>query len=112
MKNGNSSVASAYSAVVSLTNTNKLQIPSGIKLTVNKNASFTISWAKTTGADKYEIYLKTADDSYRLLKTVTTNSTTIGGAVKGKKYTYKIKAVNSKNSKIASDYTSEFSGVY
>ena len=112
VKNGNSSVASAYSAVVSLTNTNKLQIPSGIKLTVNKNASFTISWAKTTGADKYEIYLKTADDSYRLLKTVTTNSTTIGGAVKGKKYTYKIKAVNSKNSKIASDYTSEFSGVY
>ena len=92
-------MASAYSAVVSLTNTNKLQIPSGIKLTVNKN-------------DKYEIYLKTADDSYRLLKTVTTNSTTIGGAVKGKKYTYKIKAVNSKNSKIASDYTSEFSGVY
>ncbi len=107
----NSAITSAFSSAVSAINNKKLVTPIP-KIKVNSNASFTLSWNTVIGADTYEIYLKTANGSYRLLKTVNTNSATIGGAVKGKTYTYKVRAVNSKNSTVTSAFSSELSGIY
>ncbi|MDE5671142.1 MAG: leucine-rich repeat protein [Eubacterium sp.] len=106
----NSNLVSAYSAAVSAKNTICL-VPPIPTIRTNKNASFTLSWNAVAGAAKYEIYLRKADGSYRLLKTATTNSVTVGGAVKGKTYTYKVRAVNNNNT-ITSAYSSEISGVY
>ena len=100
----NSAVTSAFSTAVTATNTKKLQTPT-LKATVNANGGFTISWNKISGADKYDVYYDNGT-GYKLLRTVTGTSTTTGTAPYGKKYSYKVRAVNSKNSTITSAFSS------
>ena len=108
LKSSNSAITSAFSNAVTGTNTKKLQTPSGVKLKKNKNGSFTISWSKVTGANKYQVYLyDTKTKKYKLYKTTTSANVTTGKATKGKTYQYKIRAVRNNNSKA----TSAFSGV-
>ncbi len=100
----NKSAASAYSSVVNAKNTKKLQTPA-LKVAVNKNGSFKLSWGKVTGAEKYELYIKQANGSYKLMKTTTATSFTTAVAAKGKTYSYKIRAVTSKNKNATSNYS-------
>ncbi|MDE6751660.1 MAG: leucine-rich repeat domain-containing protein, partial [Eubacterium sp.] len=93
----NKSAASAYSSVVNAKNTKKLQAPTA-KVTVNANGSFKISWNKVTGATKYGIYMKQANDSYKWIKTVTGTSWTTAVAAYGKQYSYKVLAANNNKS--------------
>ena len=93
------------------TNTKKLQTPGGAKATVNKNGSFTISWNKVTGADKYQVYIyDTKTKKYKLYKTTTANKVTTGVAAKGKTYQYKIRALKSSKSSITSAFTGAVKG--
>ncbi|MDE6110679.1 MAG: hypothetical protein K2F65_02050, partial [Eubacterium sp.] len=97
-------VKSAFSSVVTATNTTKLLTPTA-KATVNANGSFTISWNTVTGADKYELYIKQADGSYKLMKTTTAISITTAVAAQGKTYSYKVRAVTKQNSSATSNYS-------
>ncbi len=101
----NKSAASAYSSVVNAKNTKKLQTPT-LKVTVNSNGTFKLSWNKVTGAEKYELYIKQANGSYKLMKTTTATSFTTAFATYGKQYSYKMRAVTSKNKSAASAYSS------
>ena len=103
-----SSVSSEFSNAVNGTNTKKLQAPTA-KLTQNANGSFTISWNKIAGADKYEIYVDNGS-GYKVFRTVTTTSTTTGTVPYGKKYIYKVKAVNSKISSVSSEFSNAVNG--
>ena len=100
----NKSAASAYSSVVNAKNTKKLQTPT-LKVTVNSNGTFKLSWNKVTGATSYQIYMKQANGSYKLIKTTSSTSFTTAVASKGKTYSYKIRAVTSKNKNAASNYS-------
>ena len=100
----NKSAASAYSSVVNAKNTKKLQTPS-LKVAVNKNGSFKLSWGKVTGATSYQIYMKQSNGTYKLIKTTTSTSFTTAVASKGKTYSYKVRAVTSKNKNATSDYS-------
>ncbi|MDE6110381.1 MAG: hypothetical protein K2F65_00550, partial [Eubacterium sp.] len=100
----NSSATSNYSNVVSATNTKKLQTPTA-KAVVNANGSFTISWNAVAGATSYQLYIKQADGSYRLMKTTTAISYTTAVAAQGKTYSYKVRAVTNQNSSAASNYS-------
>ncbi|GFI70996.1 hypothetical protein IMSAG250_00181 [Clostridiales bacterium] len=102
--NDNTSAKSEFSSAVSATNNKKLQTPA-LKVAVNKNGSFKLSWGKVTGAEKYELYIKQANGSYKLMKTTTATSFTTAVASKGKTYSYKIRAVTSKNKNAASNYS-------
>ena len=95
---------SAYSSVVNAKNTKKLQTPT-MKATVNANGTFKLSWNKVTGADKYELYIKQANGSYKLMKTTTATSFTTAYATYNKQFSYKMRAINSKNKSIASAYS-------
>ena len=111
VKNNKSAVTSAFSNAVTATNTKKLQTPGGAKATVNKNGSFTISWNKVTGADKYQVYIyDTKTKKYKLYKTTTANKVTTGVAAKGKTYQYKIRALKSSKSSITSAFTGAVKG--
>ena len=100
----NSSATSAYSAAVNAKNTKKLQTPS-LKVAVNKNGSFKLSWGKVTGATSYQIYMKQSNGSYKLIKTTSSTSFTTAVAAKGKTYSYKVKAVTGKNKNATSSYS-------
>ncbi len=86
-------------------NHKKLTAPAGVKVVVNKNGTFTLSWNKVTGADKYELYIKQANGSYKRMKATTANSFTTAVA-KGKAYSYKVRAVKNSNGSAASAYSS------
>ena len=101
----NSSATSAYSAAVNAKNTKKLQTPS-LKVAVNKNGSFKLTWGKVTGATSYQLYIKQANGSYKLMKTTSSTSFTTAVAAKGKTYSYKVRAVTSKNKNATSNYSS------
>ena len=105
MKAVKGSTKSDYSNVVNATNNKKLQTPT-LKVAVNSNGTFKMTWNKVTGATSYQIYYKQTDGSYKLLKTVTGTSYTSGFAQYGKQYSYKMKAVTSKNSSATSNYSS------
>ena len=100
----NNKSAQTFSNVVNAKNTKKLQTPS-LKVAVNKNGSFKLSWGKVTGAEKYELYIKQANGSYKLMKTTTATSFTTAVASKGKTYSYKVRAVTSKNKNATSNYS-------
>ena len=99
-----SKVYSDFSNVVSATNKVKLSAPTMKDVVVNSNGSFKLSWNSVAGADKYELYIKQADGSYKLMKTTTATSFTTAFATYGKQYSYKAKAINSKN-KVYSDFS-------
>ncbi len=100
----NNKSAQTFSNVVNAKNTKKLQTPS-LKVAVNKNGSFKLSWGKVAGAEKYELYIKQANGSYKLMKTTTSTSFTTAVAAKGKTYSYKMVAVTSKNKNATSNYS-------
>ena len=100
----NNKSADAFSNVVNAKNTKKLQTPS-LKVAVNKNGSFKLSWGKVTGATSYQIYMKQANGTYKLIKTTTSTSFTTAVASKGKTYSYKVRAVTSKNKNATSNYS-------
>ena len=100
----NNKSAQTFSNVVNAKNTKKLQTPS-LKVAINKNGSFKLSWGKVAGAEKYELYIKQANGSYKLMKTTTATSFTTAVAAKGKTYSYKIRAVTSKNKNATSNYS-------
>ncbi len=99
-----SKVYSDFSNVVSATNKVKLSSPTMKDVVVNSNGSFKLSWNSVAGADKYELYIRQADGSYKLMKTTTATSFTTAFATYGKQYSYKAKAVDSK-SKVYSDFS-------
>ena len=100
----NNKSAQTFSNVVNAKNTKKLTTPS-LKATVNKNGSFKLSWGKVTGATSYQIYMKQANGSYKLIKTTSSTSFTTAVASKGKTYSYKVRAVTSKNKNATSNYS-------
>ncbi len=62
--------------------------------------SIKMSWAKAAGAAGYEVYRSdTKNGTYKLLKTVTTNSCTNSGLKAGSKYYYKVRAYKTVNGK-------------
>ncbi len=62
--------------------------------------SIKMSWAKVTGAAGYEIYRSDEKSgTYKLIKTVTTNSCTNSGLKAGSKYYYKVRAYKTVNGK-------------
>ncbi len=89
---------------VNAKNTKKLTTPS-LKATVNKNGSIKLSWGKVAGATSYQIYMKQSNGSYKLIKTTTSTSFTTAVASKGKTYSYKVRAVTSKNKNATSNYS-------
>ncbi len=80
--NDNTSAKSEFSSAVSATNNKKLETPS-LKVAVNKNGSFKLSWGKVTGAEKYELYIKQANGSYKLMKTTTATSFYNSSSIQG-----------------------------
>ncbi len=105
-----SKVYSDFSNVVSATNNKRLSTPSNVKLTVNSAPSFTISWNAVSGANQYEVYLY-QNGSFKKIRTVTANKTTLNNPIKGKQYIYKIRATDSKNNAV-SDYSATVNGRY
>ena len=101
----NNKSAQTFSNVVNAKNTKKLTTPT-LKVAVNKNGSFKLSWGKVTGATSYQIYMKQSNGSYKLIKTTTSTSFTTALAAKGKTYSYKVRAVTSKNKNATSNYSS------
>ena len=100
----NNKSAQTFSNVVNAKNTKKLQTPS-LKVAVNKNGSFKLSWGKVTGATSYQIYMKQPNGTYKLIKTTSSTSFTTAVAAKGKTYSYKVRAVTSKNKNATSNYS-------
>ena len=60
----------------------------------NTSTGVKISWNKVTGADKYTVYRKTGNGSYKAIKTVTGTSYTDTTAKSGTTYRYNVKAKN------------------
>ena len=105
-------VYSEFSNTVKAVNNKRLATPTNVLLEVNtETPSFTISWNLVSGADRYEVYLQNADGTFRHLKTVDDTTTTLNNPQKDKKYTYKIRAVDSKTNAV-SDYSNTVEGVY
>ena len=100
----NNKSAQTFSNVVNAKNTKKLQTPT-LKVAVNKNGSFKLSWGKVTGATSYQIYMKQSNGTYKLIKTTSSTSFTTAVAAKGKTYSYKVRAVTSKNKNATSNYS-------
>ncbi len=100
----NNKSAQTFSNVVNAKNTKKLTTPS-LKATVNKNGSIKLSWGKVAGATSYQIYMKQSNGSYKLIKTTSSTSFTTAVASKGKTYSYKVRAVTSKNKNATSNYS-------
>ncbi len=97
-------VYSEFSNIVSAEYNKKLTAPKMNSVVKNSNGSFKLSWNSVAGADKYELYIRQADGSYKLMKTTTATSFTTAFATYGKQYSYKAKAVDSKN-KVYSDFS-------
>ena len=102
--NSKNKVYSDFSNIVSAEYNKKLKAPKMNSVVKNSNGSFKLSWNSVAGADKYELYIKQADGSYKLMKTTTATSFTTAFATYGKQYSYKAKAVDSKN-KVYSDFS-------
>ena len=77
-----------------------------LKAAVNANGTIKLSWGKVAGAEKYELYIRQADGSYKLMKTTNATSFTTAFATYGKQFTYKMRAVTNKNSSATSAYSS------
>ena len=108
VNDNNKTADSNFSSPFSATNNKKLQTPSA-KATVNANGSFTISWNKVPGATRYGIYMLEANGKYKWIKSTNATSWTTGTAQYGKKYTYKVFAVNDNNKTADSNFSSPFS---
>jgi hypothetical protein len=79
----NGSVTSDYTSTATI---RRLKASSSIRL---KKASkgFKVTWSKSTGAKKYELYRRTGSGSWKKLKTTSSRSYVDKTAKKGKYYT-------------------------
>ncbi|MBQ6440537.1 MAG: fibronectin type III domain-containing protein [Mogibacterium sp.] len=67
----------------------------GVKATALSNYSIKITWKKTRNAKKYQVYRAASKKGkYRKIATVTKTSVTSSNLKKGKRYYYKVRAVN------------------
>ena len=99
----NSSATSDFSNPVTAANNQKLSAPK-LNATINPNGTFTLSWNEVYGAAQYEIYvLNGKTGKYQLNGTVAKTSATTSLAPYGVSYSYKVRAINSKDA--ASDYS-------
>ena len=69
-----------------------------LKVTVNSNGTFKLSWNKVTGATRYGIYMLESNGKYKWIKSTSATNWTTGVAQYGKKYTYKVFAVDDNTS--------------
>lgn len=68
---------------------------SGVKVSAKSNYSIKISWKKAKNAKKYQVYRSVSKKGkYKKIATVKTTSYTSSNLLKGKKYYYKVRAVN------------------
>ncbi|MDE6658730.1 MAG: C40 family peptidase [Eubacterium sp.] len=105
--NSKKNVASACSKIVKVKNTKKLQAPSNVKVSLNQNGTFKITWNKVSGADQYEVcVLESGAKNYKLVKTTSSNQLTTRKATKGVTYKYKVKALKKSKSSVTSAYSS------
>lgn len=90
----------SFMPVLSSAATVTLHYPTGVKAVSTSSTSITLSWKKVKNAKGYKIYKKRADwDKYRMVKKITRGSTVKWLSTdlkKGKKYYYKIRAINGK----------------
>lgn len=72
------------------------------------NTSADLLWSKVDGADGYEVWRRIGDDEFKLLKTVTSNSTTCYSLSANTLYLFKIRAykLNANGEKIYGFYSS------
>ena len=61
-----------------------LAVPKLNPVKINTNGSFTLSWNSVSNADKYKIYIKQTDGSYKLMKTTSATSFTTAVAAIGR----------------------------
>ena len=73
-----------------------------IKVNNSNNNSLLISWNDNPAVEKYIVYRSENNKKWKTLKTVTTNNYTDTGLIYGKKYYYKVKAINSISNKTSS----------
>lgn len=90
-----------YTGVKTLTfNINPAKVTSLKQSAAYSTANIKMSWTKVKGAAGYEVYRgDTKNGSYKLLKTVTTNTCTNSGLKAGSKYYYKVRAYKTVNGK-------------
>ena len=90
-----------YTGVKTLTfKINPAKVTSLKQSTSYSTANIKMSWTKVAGAAGYEVYRgDSKNGSYKLLKTVTTNSCTNSGLKAGSKYYYKVRAYKTVNGK-------------
>ncbi|MGN0488473.1 MAG: fibronectin type III domain-containing protein [Ruminococcus sp.] len=86
----------------------RLKAPTGVKVQANlKDYNIKITWNKSTGAKKYEVYRAKVNGSktgsYKKIDTVSSNKYSDTSVSSGASYKYKIKAVNGSSK---SDYSS------
>ena len=104
------SITSDFSNPVTAVNNKKLATPT-LKVTVNANGTFTLSWNAIAGTTKYGIYLQDEKGNYNWIKTITNGTSwTTDVAQYGKTYSYKMWAVGSSNS-ITSDFSNAVTAV-
>jgi len=88
--------------------TTMLATPTGVMATVNSTTSITVIWSSVTGAAGYRVYRSTDDESYTLVGT--TNSTTTSyqntGLTYNTTYYYKVAAYNGSRESSQSDAVS------
>jgi fibronectin type 3 domain-containing protein len=93
-KNGN---LGSYSTVKNITT--KCLAPTGVKVTTNAKGKPVVSWSKTEGAKKYEIYVATSlNGTYKKLTTTSKLTYTYTKAKTGTTYYFKITAYGASTS--------------
>jgi hypothetical protein len=101
------SVGSSAASVVTAIPCTKASAPRSLKATA-KTKSVALSWAAPSSngggvISGYRVYRSTNGKTFTLVKTVTTRATTVTGLTKGKKYWFKVVAVNKAGSSPASN---------
>ena len=90
--------------------TGKVPAPKNVSVSKVDGPAIKVSWSKVSNASGYKIYRKANGGSYKLVKTITSGSTTSWkntSVKKGTNYTYKVKAYYNNGSKnIYSSYSS------
>ena len=93
-----------------VTNNDYLLAPTGLKATINDEYKISLSWNKSAGASKYEIYKATSENgTYTKINTTDitgTSYSTSKDIMPGTTYYFKVKAINTSHPAGNSDYSS------
>ena len=92
-----------------VTNNDYLLAPTGLKATINDEYKISLSWNKSAGASKYEIYKATSENgTYTKINTTDitgTSYSTSKDIMPGTTYYFKVKAINTSHPAGNSDYS-------